>query len=71
RLLAGRANLACDINSCRHVGSVSLLTHFECAADLNDWEIGVHGVWIDFIDLQNKPRSAVYLPDVMPEQGAP
>ena len=38
-------------------------------ADLDDWEIGVHGVWIDFVDLQNQTRSAVYLPDVIPEQG--
>jgi len=49
--------------------TVSLLTNFEVAADLDDWEIGTHGVWIDFVDLQNKARNAVYLPDVIPEQG--
>ena len=53
------------------LGTVSLLTNFESAADLDDWEIGVHGVWIDFVDMQNKSRNAVYLPDVIPEQGAP
>ena len=53
----------------RGAGTVSLLTNFERAADLDDWEIGVHGVWIDFVDLQNQTRSAVYLPDVIPEQG--
>ena len=52
-------------------GTVSLLTNFEVAADLDDWEIGTHGVWIDFVDLQNKARNAVYLPDVIPEQGMP
>jgi len=49
--------------------TVSLLTNFETAANLDDWEIGVHGVWIDFVDMQNKARNAVYLPDVIPEQG--
>lgn len=50
-------------------GTVSLLTDFEQAAHLDDWEIGVHGVRIDFTDFRNQPRSAVYLPDVIPEQG--
>lgn len=51
-------------------GTVSLLTDFEVAANLDDWEIGVHGVWIDFIDMENRHRNAVYLPDVASEQGS-
>ena len=49
--------------------TVSLLTCFELASNLDDWEIGLHGVWIDFTDPSGRARSAVYLPDVIPEQG--
>lgn len=48
--------------------TVQLLDRFEPCASL-DWEIGVHGVTINFVDSQGTARSAVYLPDVMPEQG--
>ena len=48
---------------------VTLLTHFERAAALDDWEIGVHGVHIDYVDPRGDARTAVYLPQVMPEQG--
>ena len=49
--------------------SVSLLNHFEDARDCFDWEVGVHGVRIHFLDEKCKTRSATYLPDVMTEQG--
>lgn len=49
--------------------TVSLLTHFEQAAAWDDWELGRHGVWIDFVDPSNRARNATYLPDVPPEQG--
>ena len=35
---------------------VTLLTHFERAAALDDWEIGVHGVHIDYVDPRGDAR---------------
>jgi len=49
--------------------TVSLLTDFEQALDIYDWTIGTHGVLIDFIDPCGTSRTAVYLPEVPPEQG--
>ncbi|KAI8141873.1 AMMECR1 domain-containing protein [Fennellomyces sp. T-0311] len=48
---------------------VSLLTHFEEGKDYLDWEMGKHGIWIEFINDQGHKRTATYLPEVMPEQG--
>ena len=48
--------------------TVQLLGRFEPCGCV-DWEIGVHGVTISFVDSLGTSRSAVYLPDVMPEQG--
>ncbi|KAI9495637.1 ammecr1 protein [Zychaea mexicana] len=48
---------------------VSLLTNFEDGQDYLDWEIGVHGIWIEFTNDQGHKRTATYLPEVMPEQG--
>ncbi|GAB5586766.1 hypothetical protein Unana1_01666 [Umbelopsis nana] len=48
--------------------SVSLLTNFEKAKDYLDWDIGTHGVWIDFEDDSGRRRTATYLPEVIPEQ---
>jgi uncharacterized protein (TIGR00296 family) len=48
--------------------TVQLLSRFEPCGCV-DWEIGVHGVTISFVDSLGTSRSAVYLPDVMPEQG--
>jgi len=48
---------------------VSLLTNFEDAKDYLDWEIGVHGIWIEFVDDHNRRRTATYLPEVAEEQG--
>ncbi|KAL7751466.1 hypothetical protein RI367_002924 [Sorochytrium milnesiophthora] len=51
--------------------SVSLLVHFEEAADYLDWEVGKHGLWISFRDPSNPKlkRTATYLPEVAAEQG--
>ncbi|KAJ1655064.1 hypothetical protein IWQ61_005117 [Dispira simplex] len=49
--------------------SVSLLTHFEPAKHLTDWEVGVHGIWIEFQDGYGHRRTATYLPEVAAEQG--
>lgn len=51
-----------------HCG-VSLLVDFEAAADYLDWEVGVHGIWIEFINERGRAQTATYLPEVMPEQG--
>ena len=48
---------------------VSLLTQFEKGQDYLDWEVGKHGIWIEFIDDQGHKRTATYLPEVIPEQG--
>jgi len=47
--------------------SVSLLTDFEEASDLHDWEIGTHGIIVDF-EHNGRSLSATYLPEVAPEQ---
>lgn len=49
--------------------SVSLLTDFEPARDLEDWTIGTHGITIEFQDQFSRRRSATYLPEVAPQQG--
>ncbi|KAK0625326.1 AMMECR1 domain-containing protein [Bombardia bombarda] len=47
---------------------VTLLTHFEDAADAMDWELGKHGLRISF-SYHGRRYGATYLPDVAPEQG--
>ena len=47
---------------------MQLLSEFEPCA-LFDWQIGVHGITVSFVDAAAVQRSAVYLPDVIPEQG--
>jgi len=49
--------------------SVSILCHFEDAAGFLDWEIGVHGIRIEFFNERGVKRTATYLPEVPPEQG--
>lgn len=62
---------------------MSLLTNFEKAADYLDWEIGIHGIWIEFslrddgdeddnttpLRFTKAMTTATYLPEVMAEQG--
>ena len=50
-----------------HVG-ISLLTDFEHVDDPLNWEVGKHGVEIDF-EHKNKQYSATFLPEVAEEQG--
>ncbi|KAG0367093.1 hypothetical protein BGZ54_004406 [Gamsiella multidivaricata] len=33
-----------------------------------DWEVGVHGIWIEFRDHNGRKRTATYLPEVAKEQ---
>ncbi|VDD82056.1 unnamed protein product [Mesocestoides corti] len=49
--------------------SVSLLTDFEEGADYKDWQVGVHGIRIEFVNERGSQRSATYLPEVAVEQG--
>ncbi|XP_075919977.1 AMMECR1-like protein [Petromyzon marinus] len=49
--------------------SVSLLTNFEDATDFLDWEVGVHGIRIEFVNEKGSKRTATYLPEVAEEQG--
>lgn len=49
--------------------SVSILQHFEDADDYMDWEVGVHGIRIEFINEKGNKRTATYLPKVAVEQG--
>jgi len=48
---------------------ISLLTNFEDADNYLDWEIGIHGIWIEFYDDNNRRKTATYLPEVAEEQG--
>lgn len=48
--------------------AVSLLTDFELAKDYLDWEVGIHGIWIEFNQINGKKETATYLPEVMLEQ---
>ncbi|GJR59441.1 AMMECR1 family protein [Tanacetum coccineum] len=50
--------------------TVSLLTNYETAANYLDWEVGKHGIIIEFTDPNNnRSRSATYLPDVAAQEG--
>ena len=55
--------------------AVSLLTQFEKASSYLDWEVGVHGIWIEFMlpagsgGGAGRKTTATYLPEVAKEQG--
>jgi AMMECR1 domain-containing protein len=49
--------------------SVSILRHFEESGGYLDWEIGIHGIRIEFLNDHGYKRTATYLPEVAPEQG--
>ena len=49
--------------------SVSLLTDFTLGQNYLDWELGIHGIWIEFYDHNSRRRTATYLPEVAKEQG--
>jgi len=49
--------------------SVSILRHFEDGHNFTDWEIGIHGIRIEFQTEKGSKRTATYLPEVAPEQG--
>ncbi|MBA0596211.1 hypothetical protein Gorai_013042 [Gossypium raimondii] len=43
--------------------TVSILTDYETANNYLDWEVGKHGIIIEFVDDYNTRRSATYLPE--------
>lgn len=49
--------------------SVSILRHFEDGTNYTDWQVGVHGIRIEFHNEKGNKRTATYLPEVAPEQG--
>ncbi|CAG0913871.1 unnamed protein product [Notodromas monacha] len=49
--------------------SVSILLHFEDGNHFLDWEIGVHGIRIEFFNEKGSRKTATYLPEVAPSQG--
>ncbi|KAJ2356574.1 hypothetical protein GGF43_001981, partial [Coemansia sp. RSA 2618] len=49
--------------------SVSLLTDFEAGSDYLDWEVGTHGVWIEFRLPGGRRTTSTFLPEIAPEQG--
>lgn len=50
--------------------TVSILTNYENAANYLDWEVGKHGIIIEFADPDyNTRRSATYSPDVAAQEG--
>nr|GMD52796.1 AMMECR1 protein [Ipomoea batatas] len=50
--------------------TVSILTNYETADNYLDWEVGKHGIIIEFTDPDyNTKRSATYLPDVAAHEG--
>ncbi|CAH0382409.1 unnamed protein product [Bemisia tabaci] len=60
--------ISADEFSRLHV-SVSILRHFEDGSDYTDWEVGVHGIRIEFPNEKGHKRTATYLPEVASEQG--
>ncbi|GMH07865.1 hypothetical protein Nepgr_009705 [Nepenthes gracilis] len=50
--------------------TVSILTDYETALNYLDWELGKHGIIIEFTDPDNNTRrSATYLPEVAAHEG--
>ncbi|KAG5239532.1 AMMECR1 domain-containing protein [Salix suchowensis] len=50
--------------------TVSILTDYETASHYLDWEVGKHGLIIEFTDPNNNARrSATYLPEVAAHEG--
>lgn len=49
--------------------SVSILNQFEETQGYLDWEVGKHGIRIEFSNEKNHRKTATYLPEVAVEQG--
>lgn len=44
--------------------AVSILKNFEKRSHWMDWEVGTHGIWIEFMDNRGSLQTATYLPEV-------
>lgn len=49
--------------------SVSILCNFEDGADFTDWELGTHGIRIEFVSERGNKKTATFLPEVPTAQG--
>lgn len=49
--------------------SVSLLVNYENCRDVDDWEVGLHGLVLNFTDPKGQKYSGTYLPEIAAEQG--
>lgn len=49
--------------------SVSLLIDFQDCVNCFDWQVGVHGIRIEFVNERGRIQTATYLPEVSAEQG--
>lgn len=49
--------------------AVSLLIDFQDCLNYLDWQVGVHGIRIEFVNERGQVRTATYLPEVSSEQG--
>jgi len=49
--------------------AVSILCQFEDGEDYLDWEVGVHGIRIEFYTERGSKKTATYLPEVATQQG--
>ncbi|CAF2060737.1 unnamed protein product [Rotaria magnacalcarata] len=49
--------------------AVSILTHFEPCSSYMDWDVGIHGIRIEYFNERGAKRSATYLPEVAHENG--
>lgn len=49
--------------------TVSVLVNYENGRDYLDWEVGKHGITIEFVGDNNFEGSATYLPEVAAEEG--
>merc|ERR1711892_1111907 len=49
--------------------SVSILCHFEDGADYTDWDLGTHGIRIEFHNERGSKKTATFLPEVPTAQG--
>jgi len=48
---------------------LSILHQFEKCAHIFDWQVGLHGVLVNFADASERQYSATYLPEVAREHG--
>ena len=49
--------------------SVSILCHFEDGADWTDWDLGTHGIRIEWFSDRGNRKTATFLPEVPLSQG--